>query len=148
MSSLDVEALLDSTANAAPAEQNGNDRSRESDDRHKAERNGRRERERTRDLSRDRDRDRKRRDRSRDRRDDGRGSATPRSDHGSAHGSHKSRRRSRSEKMMITGTHVVTETRQTEIETVIITEEADVGRALGLQIGTTVPAASVVIVMT
>ncbi|KAH8812023.1 hypothetical protein F5884DRAFT_750347 [Xylogone sp. PMI_703] len=99
MSALDVEALLDSTANAGPAEQSGTDRSRESDDRHK-DRNGRRDRDRPRDGSRDRDRDRKRRDRSRDRRrsdiDEGRGSATPRSDHGSAHGSHKSRRRSRS----------------------------------------------------
>jgi RNA-binding protein 39 len=96
MSALDVEALLDSTANATPVEQDDSARIKV-DDRHKAERNDRRER--NRDVSRDRDRDRKRRDRSRDR---GRKDfiadkdGTPTSEHGSAQGSVKSRRRSRS----------------------------------------------------
>jgi len=100
MSALDVEALLDSTANATPVDQNGNSKSKDSDDRHKNERNDRRDRERNREGSRDRDRDRKRRDRSRDkvRRENGDKEliSTPTSDHGSAHGSAKSRRRSRS----------------------------------------------------
>ncbi|KAG4426269.1 hypothetical protein IFR04_000452, partial [Cadophora malorum] len=99
MSALDVEALLDSTANAAPADQNGSAKSKDNDDRHKNERNDRRDRERTRDGSRDRDRDRKRRDRSRTRREtngDKELIGTPTSDHGSAQGSVKSRRRSRS----------------------------------------------------
>ena len=101
MSALDVEALLDSTANAAPVEQNGSAKSRDVDDRHKNERNDKRDRDRNRDGSRDRDRDRKRRDRSRDRpRRDGNGDkeliGTPTSENGSAHGSSKSRRRSRS----------------------------------------------------
>jgi RNA-binding protein 39 len=100
MSSLDVEALLDSTANATPTEQNGSSKSKDIDDRHRNERNDRRDRERNRDGSRDRDRDRKRRDRSRDkvRRENGDKEliGTPTSDHGSAHGSVKSRRRSRS----------------------------------------------------
>ncbi|KAH8599630.1 linker between RRM2 and RRM3 domains in RBM39 protein-domain-containing protein [Bisporella sp. PMI_857] len=91
MSSYDIEALLDSTANAAQADQNGTSRSRESDDRHKSERNDRRDRDRTRDGSRIRDRDRKRRDRSHKEL-----IGTPTSDHGSAHGSSKGRRRSRS----------------------------------------------------
>ncbi|RDW74990.1 RNA splicing factor [Coleophoma cylindrospora] len=101
MSALDVEALLDSTANAAPVDHNGSVKSKDGDDRHKSERNDRRDRDRNRDGSRDRDRDRKRRDRSRDK--TGRGTpgdddvvGTPKSDHGSAHGSTKSRRRSRS----------------------------------------------------
>merc|ERR1712093_364276 len=97
MSALDVEALLDSTANAAPADQNGSAKSKDNDDRHKNERNDRRDRERTRDGSRDRDRDRKRRDRSRTRREtngDKELIGTPTSDHGSAQGSVKSRRRS------------------------------------------------------
>ena len=42
MSALDVEALLDSTANAAPADQNGSAKSKDNDDRHKNERNDRR----------------------------------------------------------------------------------------------------------
>ncbi|EPE27165.1 RNA-binding, RBD [Glarea lozoyensis ATCC 20868] len=100
MSALDVEALLDSTANATPTEPNGSSR-KDGDDRHKSERNDRRDRERNRDVSRDRDRDRKRRDRSRDksRREingDKEVMGTPTSEHGSAHGSAKSRRRSRS----------------------------------------------------
>merc|ERR1711939_907561 len=92
MSALDVEALLDSTANAAPADQNGSAKSKDNDDRHKNERNDRRDRERTRDGSRDRDRDRKRRDCSRTRREtngDKELIGTPTSDHGSAQGSVK-----------------------------------------------------------
>jgi RNA-binding protein 39 len=98
MSGLDVEALLDSTANATPAAQNGVSKSKDGDDRHKTDRSERRDRDRIRDSSRDRDRDRKRRDRStgRPRRDIDEEIKTPRSEHGSAHGSHKSRRRSRS----------------------------------------------------
>ncbi|KAH6680705.1 hypothetical protein B0J14DRAFT_271347 [Halenospora varia] len=97
----DVEALLDSTANAVPVTQNGSAKSKDADDRHKSERNDRRDRDRGRDGSRDRDRDRKRRDRSRDKaRRDTNGDkeliGTPTSDHGSTHGSTKSRRRSRS----------------------------------------------------
>lgn len=103
MSTLDVEALLDSTANAnaSPVDPTVRGKSKDGDDRHKAERNDRRDRDRNRDGSRDRDRDRKRRDRSRDRvRRETNGDkeliGTPTSDHGSAHGSVKSRRRSRS----------------------------------------------------
>ncbi|KAM3075482.1 Phosphatidylinositol-3-phosphatase SAC1 [Clarireedia jacksonii] len=93
MSALDVEALLDSTANATPVDQNGSAKPRDDDDRHKGERNDRRDRDRVRDDSRDRDRDRdrKRRGRSRDR-DEKESTMTPVSEHGSA----KSRRRSRS----------------------------------------------------
>ncbi|KAA8572616.1 hypothetical protein EYC84_003218 [Monilinia fructicola] len=91
MSALDVEALLDSTAAATPVEQNGSTKAKESDDRHKGERNERRDRDRIRDDSRDRDRDRKRRARSRDRNEKD-GTATPISENGSA----KGRRRSRS----------------------------------------------------
>ncbi|KAL3424496.1 CC1-like family splicing factor [Phlyctema vagabunda] len=94
MSALDVEALLDSTANATPTDQNGSAKTRDGDDRHKNDRNDRRDRDRTRDGSRDRDRDRKRRDRSRDRPHKGtpgeeEATGTPRSEHGSAHGSTK-----------------------------------------------------------
>ncbi|KAK2629280.1 hypothetical protein QTJ16_000100 [Diplocarpon rosae] len=99
MSALDVEALLDSTANGASSDQNGSARFKDLDDRHKNDRNDRRDRERTREGSRDRDRDRKRRDRSRNRREangDKELIGTPTSEHGSAHGSVKSRRRSRS----------------------------------------------------
>lgn len=101
MSTLDVEALLDSTANASPPDQNGATKPKDGEDRHKSERNDRRDRERNRDGSRDRDRDRKRRDRSRDRvRRETNGDkeliGTPTSEHGSAQGSVKSRRRSRS----------------------------------------------------
>lgn len=101
MSALDVEALLDSAANASPKDQNGTTKVKDGGDRHRAERNERRDKDRTRDGSRDRDRDRKRRDRSRDRvRRETNGDkeliGTPTSDHGSAHGSVKSRRRSRS----------------------------------------------------
>jgi RNA-binding protein 23/39 len=101
MSSFDVEALLESTANATPVDQNEPPSSKESDDRYRSERNERRDRDRNRDGSRDRERDRKRRDRSRDKyRREVNGDkeliGTPTSDHGSAHGSVKSRRRSRS----------------------------------------------------
>ncbi|KAG9245683.1 hypothetical protein BJ878DRAFT_500334 [Calycina marina] len=101
MSALDVEALLDSTANGAPADLNSTSKSRDTDDRHKSERSDRRDKDRTRDGSRDRDRDRKRRDRSRDRfRRDANGDKelmeTPTSENGSNHGSTRSRRRSRS----------------------------------------------------
>lgn len=113
MSGLDVEALLDSTANAAvaPDPKASSHRSPDRDDRHKSERSERRDRDRHRDGSRDRDRDRKRRERSRDRErerersrrerdgevpndDDAR---SPKSEGRSANGSMKSsRRRSRS----------------------------------------------------
>ncbi|EHL00605.1 putative RNA-binding protein rsd1 [Glarea lozoyensis 74030] len=53
MSALDVEALLDSTANATPTEPNGSSR-KDGDDRHKSERNDRRDRERNRDSRDDR----------------------------------------------------------------------------------------------
>lgn len=101
MSALDVEALLDSTAHASTVDQNGTAKSKDSDDRHKSDRNDRRDRDRNRDGSRDRDRDRKRRDRSRDKsyraaNGDRELIGTPTSEHGSAHGSAKSRRRSRS----------------------------------------------------
>jgi RNA-binding protein 39 len=101
MSALDVEALLDSTANATPTDQAKAPTSKEPDDRYKSERNERRDRDRNRDGSRDRDQDRKRRDRSRDKHPrevngDKELIGTPASDHGSAHGSVKSRRRSRS----------------------------------------------------
>lgn len=100
MSGLDVEALLDSAAQA-PADTNGSAKAKE-DDRHKSERTERRNHDKYRDGSRDRDSDRKRRDRSRDR---GRKDKdldldeemkSPRSERGSATGSLKSRRRSRS----------------------------------------------------
>ena len=105
MSGLDVEALLDSTANAAPPDAKSS-RSREHDDRSKGDRGDRRDRDRhrdgSRDRDRDRDRDRRRRDRSRDR---GKKSKdldgdevmnSPRSDKGSNHDTHRSKRRSRS----------------------------------------------------
>lgn len=88
---LDVEALLDSTASAAPVDQNGSTKPKDVEDRHKSERNDRRDRERNRDGSRDRDRDRKRA-----RNGDKELIESPPSDHGSARGSVKSRRRSRS----------------------------------------------------
>ncbi|ORY56916.1 uncharacterized protein BCR38DRAFT_355433 [Pseudomassariella vexata] len=95
MADLDVEALLDATAN--PKNDAREAKSEEPDDRLKSDRSVRRDRDRARDDSRERDHDRKRRDRSfdrdrRDRGDDKGREATPRSDTGS----HKSRRRSRS----------------------------------------------------
>ncbi|KAF2396346.1 splicing factor, CC1-like protein [Trichodelitschia bisporula] len=72
MPGLDVEALLESTAAKAKAENKDGRLSVDPDDRHKSERSDRRDRDRARESSRDRDRDRKRRDRSRDRkREDG-----------------------------------------------------------------------------
>ncbi|KAI9834192.1 MAG: hypothetical protein M1838_005550 [Thelocarpon superellum] len=108
MSGLDIEALLDSAAQAAEPDRSRSGRSVDGDDRHKRERHDRRERDRdrdrddSRDRDRDRDRDRKRRERSRDRgrrdRDpDPDEQMSPHSERGSAHGSHRSsRRRSRS----------------------------------------------------
>ncbi|KAI9734187.1 MAG: hypothetical protein M1818_006606 [Claussenomyces sp. TS43310] len=97
MSALDVEALLDSTAQATAIEENGSSQYKNDDDYHKAERSDRRDRDRNRDGSRDRDRDRKRRDRSRERDwRDGDNDDEMRSEHDSANGSLKSRRRSRS----------------------------------------------------
>jgi RNA-binding protein 23/39 len=87
MSSLDVEALLDSTAQT-PKDAESDSRNGRSDNR---------ERDHHRDES--RDRDRKYRDRSRERKRDRYGDEdmrSPRSDRGSANGGHRSRRRSRS----------------------------------------------------
>ncbi|EON62304.1 hypothetical protein W97_01525 [Coniosporium apollinis CBS 100218] len=100
MSGLDVEALLDSTANDS-TDAKESTRAADRDDRHKSERSERRERDRIRDRDRDgsRDRDRKRRDWSRDRtrRDkDADGDEVMKSPHGSATGSSKGRKRSRS----------------------------------------------------
>ncbi|KAI9874038.1 MAG: hypothetical protein M1830_010264 [Pleopsidium flavum] len=98
MSGLDVEALLDSTANAAPAAP----KESRPKDRHRSDRSDRRDRDRHRDASRDHDRDRKRRDRSRDKNrrekdvDGDEEMKSPRSEPGSATGSHKSRKRSSS----------------------------------------------------
>ncbi len=101
MSGLDVEALLDSTANAAPPAAKDS-RPKDRDDRHRSDRNDRRDRDRHRDGSRDRDRDRKRRERSRDKgrkekdADGDEDLKSPRSERGSTTGSYKSRRRSTS----------------------------------------------------
>ena len=103
MSGLDVEALLESTANPSGSPTTAKpSRTGEGEDRLRHERNERRDRDRQRDGSVDRDRDRKRRDRSRDR--DRRPRAveadealrSPKSDRGSNHNGHKNRRRSRS----------------------------------------------------
>lgn len=92
MSGLDVEALLDSAANASTPIKDREER----DDRHKSDRSDRRQRDRARDGSRDRDRDRKRRDRSRERRRE-RDGDEDKSDKASVEGSLKSsRRRSKS----------------------------------------------------
>lgn len=102
MSGLDVEALLDSTANAAPTDTK-DPRSADRDSKSRGDRGDRRDRDRRRDGSRDRERDRKRRDRSRDRGARGYKDAegdeimrSPRSGGGSVHDSHRSRKRSRS----------------------------------------------------
>ena len=98
MSGLDVEALLDSTANAVPPDTKDT-RSRDHDDRRKSDR---RDRDRHRDGSRDRDRDRKRRDRSRERgkrdkdADGGETMKSPKSERGSANDIHRTKKRSRS----------------------------------------------------
>lgn len=103
MSGLDVEALLDSTANAASSD--GKDsRSADRDSRHRGDRGDRRDRDRDRrrDGSRDRDRDRRRRDRSRDRTrgykdaDGDEVMKSPRNERVSGPDSYRSRRRSRS----------------------------------------------------
>ncbi|MCJ1409786.1 hypothetical protein MMC19_003869 [Ptychographa xylographoides] len=106
MSGLDVEALLDSTAVAASTETKSSG-SKDYPDRHRSDRNDRRERDHHRDGSRDRDRDRKRRDRSKDRsrRESGERGKKDKdvdgdeemksADGGSANG-HRSKRRSRS----------------------------------------------------
>ena len=102
MSGLDVEALLDSTANAAPPDAK-DPRSADRDSKHRGDRGDRRDRDRRRDGSRDRDRDRKRRDRSRDRGVRGHKDAdgdevmrSPRSERGSIQDSHRPKKRSRS----------------------------------------------------
>ena len=65
MSALNVEELLDSTANAAPSDLKDL-RSKDRDDRYKSDRHDR-DRDRDRDRSRDRDKDRRHRYRSKDR---------------------------------------------------------------------------------
>ena len=96
MSGLDVEALLDSTANTVTTDTKDS-HTKDRDDRYRSDR---RDKDRHRNDSRDRDRDRKRRDRSKDRSrkdKDGDGDEAVKSPRGgSAHGSHRSRRRSRS----------------------------------------------------
>ena len=97
MSGLDVEALLDSAANAAPSERkssHGEDRS----DRHKSDRRDRHGHERRRDDSRERERSRdrhRRRERSRERRRSGKDADgdIPMKSPGSAPGSEGHRRR-------------------------------------------------------
>lgn len=109
MSGLDVEALLESTAQATAPPPAEPPQVNDGEDRLKHERSERRDRDRhregSRDRDRDRDRDRKRRDRSRDRRRD-RGTErdedliSPRSDRGSHfYDGHRSRRRSRSREL-------------------------------------------------
>ncbi|KZF23945.1 splicing factor, CC1-like protein [Xylona heveae TC161] len=106
MSGLDVEALLDSTANGIATEASetpkslDRDERDERDDRNKNDKSDRRDRDRYRDDSRererrrrDRSRDRSKRDRDADLMDDVR---SPRSDRGSANGSLRGKRRSRS----------------------------------------------------
>ncbi|KAM5436269.1 Phosphatidylinositol-3-phosphatase SAC1 [Microsporum ferrugineum] len=101
MSGIDVEALLDSTADPGPnaTKPSGTSDQKDHDIEKKTDRDGRRERDGSRD--RDRDRDRRRRDRSRDRRrerdvDGDEEMKSPKSDRASANGSHRSRKRSRS----------------------------------------------------
>ncbi|KAL9633687.1 MAG: hypothetical protein Q9164_004553 [Protoblastenia rupestris] len=100
MSGLDVEALLDSTANAVPNKVE-DPRSKDREDRHRSDRHDR-ERHRDgsrRERSRDRDRDRRHRDRSRDRvrrekdQDGDVAMASPKSERANGH---RSKRRSRS----------------------------------------------------
>lgn len=104
MSGLDVEALLDSTAHAAPPDPKDT-RSKDRDSKHRSDRGDRRDRDRDRhrdgSRERDRDRDRKRRDRSRERgkrdRDaDGDEIMKSPSERGSAYDGHRSKKRSRS----------------------------------------------------
>ncbi|KAI4246067.1 MAG: hypothetical protein L6R42_010022, partial [Xanthoria sp. 1 TBL-2021] len=103
MSGLDVEALLDSTANAAPPSSNDS-RSKDREGRHKTDRHDRRDRDRDRERHRDdsRNGERRRRERSKDRvrKDRDLDGDVPMKSPGSArsggHGGHRSRRRSRS----------------------------------------------------
>lgn len=101
MSGIDVEALLDSTADPGPDTSKSPETSDLKDN--EVEKKKDRDRRRDRDGSRDRDRDRgrRRRDRSRDRRrerdaDGDEEMKSPKSDRASANGSHRSRKRSRS----------------------------------------------------
>lgn len=97
MSTLDVEALLESTA-VSTADTTPSHSQQRDDRGGKADSSERQNH----DSSRGSDRDRKRRERSRDRRRDQRDAdgdepmKSPRSEHGSANGSHRTRRRSRS----------------------------------------------------
>ncbi|OWP07210.1 hypothetical protein B2J93_1983 [Marssonina coronariae] len=131
MSALDVEALLDSTANGASSDQNRSTRTRDLDDRHKNDRNDRRDRERTREGSRDRDRDRKRRERSRTRREangDKELIGTPTSEHGSAPGSVKKTAPMMEVVEMVISTEAVAvfaRAREVRIDTIVL-EETDV----------------------
>lgn len=106
MSGLDVEALLDSTAQTAPSDPKDS-RAKDRDGRLKSDRSDRRDRDRDRERhredsrERERERERRRRDRSRDRgkreKDvDGDETMKSPSERGSAHDGHRSRRRSRS----------------------------------------------------
>ncbi|MCJ1277178.1 hypothetical protein MMC21_004988 [Puttea exsequens] len=103
MSGLNVEELLDSTANAAPTESRQS-RSKDRDDRYKSDRHDRDHHRdgNHRDRSRDRDRERRNRDKSRDKvkkerdADGDIAMASPRSERGGGRDSHRSKRRSRS----------------------------------------------------
>lgn len=103
MSGLDVEALLDSTAYAAPPK-SSDSQSKDRESRHKSDRHDRRDRDRDRDRYRDdsRDRERRRRDRSRDRGGKSKDldgdvpMKSPSSARSGGHERHRSRRRSRS----------------------------------------------------
>ena len=103
MSGLDVEALLDSTANAAPSSSN-DARSKDREGRHKSDRHDRRDRDRDRERYRDdsRNGERRKRERSKDRvrKDRDLDGDVPMKSPGSArsggHEGHRSRRRSRS----------------------------------------------------
>ncbi|MCJ1484036.1 hypothetical protein MMC06_004204 [Schaereria dolodes] len=95
MSGLDVEALLESTANAATPDTKIS-QSKDREDRHKSDRSDRRDRDRHRDGSRDRDRDRKRRDRSKDRSKKDKDADGDEVKSPISNGSHRSKRRSRS----------------------------------------------------
>ncbi|KAI1956216.1 Phosphatidylinositol-3-phosphatase SAC1 [Ophidiomyces ophidiicola] len=103
MSGLDVEALLESTAQSSSKQQSDDAPRHSNDTDSKKPRSDRcdRDRDRNRDGSRDRDKDRRRRERSRDRRaekdaDGDEEMRSPKSDHASANGSYRSRKRSRS----------------------------------------------------
>ncbi|KAI4269426.1 MAG: hypothetical protein LQ337_007288 [Flavoplaca oasis] len=99
MSGLDVEALLDSTANPAPPSPNDH-RSKDREGRHKSDRHDRRDRERHRDDSRHGERRRRERSKDRVRKDKDLDGDIPMKSPGSARSGgldgHRSRRRSRS----------------------------------------------------